>query len=302
MNIGLNPAALSLAADAQGVEALRAQARLDPRGAVRETARQFEALLLNVMMKSMRETVGKEGVFDSDQTRMYTSLMDQQLSEVMSRRGVGLAEMLVRQLSPAMEESQTPPVAVPGLLPQGSDAIIRPAHRGAQMSHAENPSTQTVKPHVREFVEALGPQAEAASRESGIPVRFLLGHAALETGWGRREIRGADGSQSFNLFGIKAGSGWQGKTVDAVTTEYVKGVAHKKVETFRAYDSYRDAFRDYADVLSSRPRYADVLRNTHDARSYARELQEAGYATDPRFARKLASVIDSRSLRISLHA
>ena len=149
------------------------------------------------------------------------------------------------------------------------------------------------------FVERLAPDAEAVSRDSGIPVRFLLGHAALESGWGRSEIRAADGTPSHNLFGIKAGAGWTGRTVDVQTTEYTGGVAQQKVETFRAYDSYRDSLRDYAKLLASAPRYAEVLKNTNDARAYARELQDAGYATDPRFANALAGVIDGSFLRLS---
>ena len=297
MKLHNDPAALTLAADAQGIDALRAQAKHDPRGAVRETARQFEALLLNQMLKSMRETVAKDGMFDNEQTRMATSLMDQQLADIMSRRSLGLAEMLVRQLSPAMESSQAPMVSVP---PQGSGALTQPAPAAGQLPVGQNLSKREIKSQAREFVEALAPQAQAASRESGIPARFLLGHAALETGWGQREIRGADGSQSFNLFGIKAGAGWQGATVDAVTTEYTHGVAQKKVQTFRAYESYSEAFQDYAKLLSSTPRYAQALTNTQDARAYARELQAAGYASDPRFAIKLAGVIDGPSLRIAL--
>ncbi|MEQ1882369.1 MAG: flagellar assembly peptidoglycan hydrolase FlgJ [Burkholderiales bacterium] len=300
MNLRNDPAALTLAADAQSIDALHTQAKHDPRGAVRETARQFEALLLNQMLKSMRETVGKDGMFDSEQTRMATSLMDQQLAEVMSRRGIGLAEMLVRQLSPVTEATSSPLVSMPSPNPSGAPKVNSPA--ADPLVTAPLPATGEVKPHIRKFVEALGPEAQAASRESGIPARFLLGHAALESGWGQREIRGSDGTQSFNLFGIKASAGWQGATVDAVTTEYTHGVAHKKVETFRAYESYREAFRDYAQLLGSQARYAEALKNTQDARAYARELQSAGYASDPRFASKLASVIDGPSLRIALRA
>jgi peptidoglycan hydrolase FlgJ len=293
MNLHNDPTAMTLAADAQGIDALRTQAKHDPRAAVRETARQFEALLLNQMLKSMRETVGQDGMFDSEQTRMATSLMDQQLSEVMSRRGIGLAEMLVRQLSPAMETAASPNAL-------GAHSNQTPATE--PLTAVQTRSTGEVQARVREFVEALAPEARAASRESGIPARFLLGHAALETGWGQREIRAADGTRSFNLFGIKAGAGWQGATVDAVTTEYTHGVAHKRVETFRAYESYREAFRDYSQLLGSQARYAEVLKNTQDARAYARELQSAGYASDPRFASKLAGVIDGPSLRIALRA
>jgi len=155
---------------------------------------------------------------------------------------------------------------------------------------------------VQKFVDRLMPEAEIASRETGIPARFLIGHAALESGWGRAEIRAADGSTSHNLLGIKAGGDWRGRTVQTLTTEYVDGVPQRQLETFRAYDSYADAFRDYAALLNSRAAYAEVLKNTHDARAYARELQEAGYATDPRYGAKLADVIEGRSLRISMSA
>jgi len=281
MVLGNDPTALSLAADAQGVGDLKKLARDDPRAAVKETARQFEALLLNVMMKSMRESTGQDGIFDSEQTRLYTSMLDQQISQAMSRRGIGIAQVLERQLAPPAPAPNAPAAPLTQLAPV--------PHTGASSN-------------AKAFVDKLLPDAEAVSRETGIPARFLMGHAALETGWGRREIVAADGTSSHNLFGIKAGDNWKGRTVDTLTTEYAGGVATKRVETFRAYDSYQDAFRDYAGLLQSQPRYAEVLKNTSDARAYARELQQAGYATDPRYASKLAGVIEGRALRISMMA
>ena len=297
MAIGNDPAAIALASDAQGVDALRLRARTDPKGAVKETARQFEALLMNVMLKSMRETVAQDGMFDSEQTRLYTSMLDQQLSQSMARRGIGIAEVLARQLMPAAQAAATdaatpmakPAVSASGL--QGTPPSVAPAPDPP----APSPDAKT---RARTFIEHLAPDAQAVSRDTGIPVRFLLGHAALESGWGRAEIRAADGTPSHNLFGIKDGAGWQGRTVDVRTTEYAGGVAQRKVETFRAYDSYRDSLRDYANLLATSPRYAEVLKNTNNAQAYARELQEAGYATDPRYADKLAGVIDGRFLRL----
>lgn len=285
MATSIDPAmAAGLAADAQGVGDLKRLAKNDPRAAVKETARQFEALLLNEMIKSMRESTGQDGIFDSEQTRLYTSMFDQQISQAMSRKGMGIAQVLERQLMPA-DLSQAD-VSKP----------VVPAPAAAPAANA------TGATNIKGFVDKLLPDAEAVSRETGIPARFLMGHAALETGWGRSEIRAADGSSSHNLFGIKAGESWKGRTVDTVTTEYVNGVATKRVETFRAYDSYKDAFRDYASLLRKQPRYAEVLKNTSDARAYARELQQAGYATDPQYAAKLAGVIEGRALRISMMA
>ena len=119
----------------------------------------------------------------------------------------------------------------------------------------------------------------------------MMGQAALETGWGRSEIRGPDGQNSHNLFGIKAGGAWKGRTVDVVTTEYVNGKPQKQVASFRAYDSYADAFRDYANLLRSNARYQNAIAQGQDAAGFAQGLQQAGYATDPGYAQKLMGVI-----------
>ena len=132
-----------------------------------------------------------------------------------------------------------------------------------------------------------------AQRETGLPANFIIGQAALESGWGSREIAGADGMRSFNLFGIKATGGWQGRTVEAVTTEYENGVALRKVEKFRAYNSYGEAFRDWVRLLKANPRYADVLARPSDAAAFADGLQRAGYATDPNYGAKLQRVIET---------
>ena len=141
------------------------------------------------------------------------------------------------------------------------------------------------------FQERLAGHAEEASRSTGIPAKFMLAQAALESGWGKKEILAADGSTSHNLFGIKAGNGWKGRVVEAVTTEYVNGVPQKRVEKFRAYDSYADSFRDYANLLRSNPRYQSVLANATDVAGFAQGLQRAGYATDPNYAAKLTNII-----------
>jgi flagellar protein FlgJ len=147
------------------------------------------------------------------------------------------------------------------------------------------------------FIGKMAPHARAAALETGVPARFILGQAALESGWGAREIRAADGQNSFNLFGVKAGRNWNGPVVQAVTTEYVNGVPRRATEPFRAYGSYAEAFADYARLLKGSPRYANVLAGARNAESFAAGMQRAGYATDPRYADKLARVINSSSLR-----
>ena len=143
------------------------------------------------------------------------------------------------------------------------------------------------------FVQAHLPSAQRVAQESGIPASFMVGQAGHETGWGKSAIRNADGSNSFNLFGIKAGKGWTGKVAEVTTTEYIDGVPRKVKAKFRAYDSYEDSFRDYARLIKESPRYEKARAKTHSAVAFAAELQKAGYATDPQYASKLSRAIQS---------
>ena len=273
-----------LASDVAALERLRAQAKADPQQALRGAAQQFEALLLDMLLKSMRETTSQGTPFDSHEMRLYQSMLDQQFAQVLAARGIGVADLLTRQLSQGAATPATPA------------ADTAPA-QGTRPDPA--PANPAAGPQTREFVDRLWPHALAASRETGIPAHFILGQAALESGWGRAEPRGSDGTPSHNLFGIKAGRAWNGSSVEAATTEYVNGVAQKTVERFRAYPSYADAFLDYARLLKTQPRYAGILEAS-DANTFARGLQQAGYATDPMYADKLARIINGNALRTAL--
>lgn len=291
----INPTEISanLALDTQSVDALRRSARQNSPEGLKTVAKQFEALFMNMMLKSMREASPQDGTFDNAQSRMYTSLLDQQLSQNLAARGIGLADVLIRQLSntvsaPAGEKPAGQPMPV---LPGAASGVAASPASSAPSGSEAGPTDATRPAHVQAFQARLEAHAEEASRTTGIPAKFMLGQAALESGWGRREIVAADGTPSHNLFGIKATGGWQGKVVEHVTTEYVHGVAQKVVQKFRAYDNYADSFRDYAHLLRSNPRYQQVLANAQDATQFARGLQRAGYATDPNYADKLTRII-----------
>ncbi|HTH44910.1 MAG TPA: flagellar assembly peptidoglycan hydrolase FlgJ [Oxalicibacterium sp.] len=301
-----------LAIDSKNLESLKTAARQNSPEAVKAAAKQFEALFLNMMMKSMRDAAPQDGMFDNSQTKLYTSMLDQQMSQNLATRGVGLADMLIRQLSPqgiagATNANGTNANAIGGdgsaldgvSLPASATrpfvdrfGALQPAETGA-VKAAEAKSASNQPAHVQAFQQRLAAHAEEASRTTGIPAKFMLGQAALESGWGKHVIKRADGSSSHNLFGIKAGPNWKGKTVEAVTTEYVHGVKQKRVEKFRAYDTYADSFRDYAKLLRSNPRYEKVLANASDLKGFAQGLQRAGYATDPHYAAKLQHIINS---------
>ncbi len=280
----------TLALETQSLEQLRAQARQSPDQALKAAAQQFESVFLNMMLKSMREATPQDGMFDSEQTRMFTGMLDQQLAQSMASRGVGLADIMVRQLRGQMTEDTGQKAEN---LPLGLDLSLR-APRSPLLdpqplvSALPSAHTGTVQEN---FISRMLPFASQASQASGVPPQLMLGQAALESGWGRREIRMADGSNSFNLFGIKAGGSWNGKVADVMTTEYKDGIAHRQVEKFRAYPSYAEAFRDYATMISSNPRYAGVLQQGNDVAGLTQAMQKAGYATDPNYADKLARVM-----------
>lgn len=284
------------ALDAQSLGELRLSARRDPQAALETAARQFEALFMNLLLKSMREATPQDGPFDSEQTRLYTSMLDQQLAQNLSSRGVGLAEIMIRQLTQSRLHDAARD-ATDAAVPTRTEAAASSAPETGKGRKAEAAPLSGLQP---DFVNRLLPDAQAASRATGIPAHFMLGQAALESGWGQRELRGPDGAPSYNLFGIKAGRNWNGAVVEAVTTEYVNGVPHKTVERFRAYASYAEGFRDYANLLKNHPRYAAVLESGDDAAGFAWGLQQAGYATDPRYAEKLVRILNSEALRQTL--
>jgi peptidoglycan hydrolase FlgJ len=274
-----------LAVDSKELDALRMQAKQAPDKALLKAAKQFEAVFMNMMLKSMRDATPQDDMFDNEQTKMFTSMLDQQLSQsVGGSRGIGLADMMVKQLSHQVNNSGRTLVA--------PEQVIAPAVAVVSTTTAKNALPSAYSENVQQdFVQRMLPHAALASRETGLPVHQMIGQAALESGWGRREILMADGSNSHNLFGIKAGADWKGKVAEVRTTEYHNGVASKPKEKFRAYDSYADSFRDYARLLSDNPRYAKVLEQGESIQGFAHALQNAGYATDPKYADKLVQVI-----------
>ncbi len=148
-------------------------------------------------------------------------------------------------------------------------------------------------PEQQAFLESIAPWARQAADKLGVAPELVQAHAALESGWGQRPLRTADGASSHNLFGIKAGAGWEGAAGESTTTEYVNGAALKTRERFRAYPDAASAFQDYARVLTDNPRYRAALNTGSDAQAFAQGLARGGYATDPGYAAKLARIASS---------
>jgi flagellar protein FlgJ len=282
--------------DAQSLNKLKVAAKNDPQGQVREVAKQFEGVFVQMMLKSMRSALPQDGLLSSDQTRLYTSMYDQQIAQDMSAKGLGMADMMVKQLTGGnpepSEKAGTVPMAldneVLSTMPvQAMEQMIRKAIPNAPdrtLGGAPLPQDSG------QFVSRLSIPAQVASQESGISHQLIMAQAALESGWGQREIPTTDGKQSYNVFGIKAGGNWTGPTTEITTTEYSNGVAKKVQASFRVYGSYVEAISDYVKLLTNNPRYAHVAAaNTPEQAAHA--LQAAGYATDPNYAAKLVNVI-----------
>jgi len=301
--------------DIQGLSKLRAQARDNSEETLREVAGQFEALFIQMMLKSMRDANLGEGLLDSQHSRTYQSMYDKQIAiDLSKRQGLGLADMMVRQLSRSAEfESDDSAAAAPfgsahhGLLKSAQGETTPAGKVNAAEGSREGPLEGKVnaapdwKPDSPEaFVKELWPYAQRTARDLGTRPELLLAQAALETGWGQHVIRGTDGSNSFNLFGIKADTRWQGERAVTETIEFEDGLMRKQRASFRAYASLADSFSDYADFLKTNPRYREALNRAADAPSFARALAEAGYATDPDYSGKINRIMDGERLRDAL--
>jgi flagellar protein FlgJ len=298
------------ALDTNSLGDLKQSAKAGSPDALKGAATQFESMFVNMMMKSMRDATPQDGPMDSQETRTFTTMLDQQMSQKLAKRGIGLADVLVRQLTQQQQgaalakEMQSGALGIganPGSEQGAAAARLKldagtmstdAAAAASSLSGSARSTNNAGKPaHVRAFQDKLADAAEEAEKVTGVPAKFMLGQAALESGWGKRVMRNQDGTSSNNLFGIKAGPGWKGKVATAVTTEYVNGKPHSRVEKFRSYASHAEAFKDYANMLSKNPRYEKVLAHGGDAATFAHGLQRAGYATDPQYAAKLSRII-----------
>jgi flagellar protein FlgJ len=296
-----------LALDPRGLERLRADAGASPEKSIKDASRQFETLFVNMLLKSMRDAAPQDGPLDSEQTRMYTGMLDQQLAQAMSARGIGLADVMAKQLlrgSGAAAAGVNAPALDPASILGGAARYQQtaPAAPAAPTGEAGAAAPVGATQKARDFINRMWPHAVDAAKATGLPPHFILGQAALESGWGSRDIKAKDGSTTHNLFGVKAGRSWDGETAAVKTTEFVNGVKQKVVDKFRQYSSYGDAFKDYANLLKNNPRFASVLQAGNDPAAFANGLQKAGYATDPAYAAKLQRIITGSVLRQGLSA
>lgn len=280
--------------NSQGMEALRAKGRAGDPEALREVARQFESMFVHQMFKQMRssnEVFGQDSYFSSEETKFHEEMLDQQMSlELTKGRGLGLAEMLYRQMNATYGKHMAAPApSVPSSGDLYRDRRVSPAR-------TDNESKESLGHTPHDFVSSIRPHAEAAARRLGVKPESLIAQAALETGWGQHVVHGANGSNSHNLFNIKADQRWSGERVNVSTLEYRDGLAQMERADFRQYADYEQSFADYVDFLQANPRYQKALEVGDDPDHYVEALQDAGYATDPAYAEKIKSLLRSEPL------
>ncbi|MCX7082480.1 MAG: flagellar assembly peptidoglycan hydrolase FlgJ [Methylococcales bacterium] len=326
-----NVQAADVYTDFNALAGLKAEAKKDSPEALKAVAKQFEALFLNNILKSMRAGKLSEGLLDSQESDSYNEMYDQQLAVHLSGDpGVGLADLIVKQLSPksaaqnaegsfnrpannqALGGSASAIASSSGIAgntaklqsnkidswintdTEGSQTIINSYINDSEplsdMTEIPFKNNNTKSSSTDDFIRQLLPHATQAAKELGIDPKVILAQAALETGWGRSLIKNSNGSTSFNLFNIKADKLWTGKQAQVSALEFDQGIAKKVNSGFRAYSSFKESFADYVDFIKTNPRYGDALKQVNNGERYLQELQQAGYATDPNYANKIMTI------------
>lgn len=292
-------------ASVQSIRALK-----DKSQALRQVAEQFESMMLRMMMKSMRsanEAFAEGNYLNSHEANTYRDMLDDQMSlNLVKGRGLGIADVMVRQLQgrfgvaatadatsmQALPERRSfAPVTMPAVAARSADVPMRAAGRQTQAMSFDG--------SIQQFVDRLYPMAEQAGKELGVSPMVLIAQSALETGWGKKMTAHHNGEPSLNFFNIKANRHWQGESVTVPTLEIRNGLPVKELGEFRAYNSAQDSFTDYVNFVKNSTRYEKACAS-EDAESYIRALAEGGYATDTHYADKVIRIMNSDELKAAV--
>jgi flagellar protein FlgJ len=305
-----NPNDIGFIHDISSLDSLRQMAvkegKEGEQEALRAAARQFESIFTSMMLKSMREAnEGFESNFmNSQNEKFYRQMLDEQMASELSASGsMGLADMIVQQLTvgqsndkseTAMRDAVNNAVEYRRVDPKKAHEIEQRLIESGQLSRSgldiARPESEPSRFDTPEsFVNSMKPYADRAAKALGVEPSLLLAQAALETGWGQKVVKNARGS-SNNLFNIKADRSWQGDKVTTQTLEFHDNTPVKETAAFRSYSNYQDSFNDYVRFLNENPRYETALQQGGDSESFIRGIHSAGYATDPSYADKVLQV------------
>ena len=269
--------------------------------ALKKAAEHFESIFTQMLMKSMRQAneamEDKNSPFNSSGVKFFQEMHDQQLSLELSKKGsLGLADLIVKQLSPNVDGYKPSTVLrndaqLPMQKPSSESLPEFIRRQPEPVQKAEKSVEQPNFDSPESFISSMWEHAKTAAQKIGLNPAVMIAQAALETGWGKHVIPKQDGGSSFNLFNIKVDRSWQGEHAKKMTLEFEQGLPVKKQANFRAYDSIKESINDYVDFLQSNPRYSKALNNVDKPEQYLDDLQKAGYATDPNYAQKIKNVL-----------
>lgn len=309
--------------DINGLNSIRQDAKTgdnaSKEAALEQAAKQFEAIFMQMLMKSMRkaqEVLESDSPFNSESTKFYRDMHDQQMSLEMSNNGsLGLSELIVRQLGGDSEnykphtilrsdgnlDSRGSVRVTQGALLNSNTLVNDPTAKqdpekdrqtnGSELVKMVNQLQSPTFEKPQDFVSALTADAKRVQDKINVPFEVVIAQAALETGWGQKIIKTNNGESSNNLFNIKADSRWAGEKTHKETLEFENGAMVKKREPFRVYDSIGQSVNDYLNLLTSSERYQGALDNSENVEQFLHNLQSAGYATDPNYAKKIMGTL-----------
>lgn len=316
--------------DLNALQSIRKLGKENKDAALMETAKQFESMFLNMVLRSMRqanEAFSEDSLFDSKQTEFYQGMLDDQMALSLSNgQGIGLAPVIYEQMKRSYGDAGEPPVLDQNKLFDRrahnpfvlSQQALAPTIQEVEKIHQTTRSTDVLEPTsasiaqgeggkgqqfatAEDFVAALYPIAEEVAAELGVDPKAIVAQAALETGWGKHMISDAQGNNSFNFFGIKADSRWSGERVQVTTHEYREGRKVKEQAEFRSYASIQEGMQDYASFLRNAERYQAALDKNLDANQFGYALQQSGYATDPKYGEKIQRIASGDTLNAALN-
>lgn len=304
--------------DLLGLNELKRNAVSGSSESLKQVAQQFEVLFVNMLMQNMRKTVPESSLFSKSASQLFTSMFDQQIAQQSAGKGFGLADMLTKQLTKntassininqqantgnaqsklhlahslfSSSSSNIPPQALGQMLYHNHKAD-KMTENYANQALSKSTSSDIKDDYMTQFVNEWLVPAKQAAKYSGIPYEVIIAQAALETGWGQKQIKNSNNQSSYNYFGIKATTAWQGNVTRLVTQEFVSNKMIKTEDNFRVYNSKQHALTDYVNLITNSPRYRAVMQ-APDARTAAKALQDAHYATDPNYGDKLIQIID----------
>lgn len=306
--------------DVQGLEQLHGAYKQDPEAVKNEVAHQFESLLVQMMMRSMRDAnqAFNSDLLGSSDMGFYEDIFDKQLSLIISDKGLGFAQSIIQNIDSHAKKSvsalpQSEATTSPDKPLLNPKADVAQPHQStqpqadnqlkhSQMVHSavsnqaanKSPAKSSIFESKDDFVKSLWGYAKDAASVIGVNPALLLAQAALETDWGKRIIAGDSDKSSHNLFNIKAGANWKHETATVSTLEQKNDILVKESAHFRRYASFEDSFKDYINLVKNNTRYSSAVKNKGSDAAYLHELQAAGYASDKNYASKIMGIMNSK--------